>query len=171
MWYVITGGPFAGKTTLLEELRARGYSVQEETARTYIEQELQKGKTIDLIRKDEAVFQQAVFKEKMRGHAALSTQKTIFFDRGIPDSIAYMHANGVAPTSAMEEASKKFVYRKVFILDMVGYAIDHARIESPEVALRIQEALYDAYTELGMPVVRVPVMPLKERVEFILNNL
>jgi predicted ATPase len=170
-WYVITGGPFAGKTTLIRALEKLGYEVEEESARAYIDEELQKGKTIEVIRGDEALFQQAIFDRKIERHSSLPQDKTIFFDRGLPDSIAYLRANDLKVTSEVETATKHSAYKKVFILDLVGHSIDHARTESKELASRIHTELARAYEELGIPVVRVPVLPVSERVQFVLNNL
>ena len=56
-WYVITGAPSSGKTTIVKLLKSKGYIVLYEAARIYIDQELKKGKTIQKIRKDEGKFQ------------------------------------------------------------------------------------------------------------------
>ena len=44
-WYVITGGPSTGKTTLLEELAKRGYKTIPEVARVVIDEGIAAGKT------------------------------------------------------------------------------------------------------------------------------
>jgi predicted ATPase len=36
-WYVITGAPCSGKTSVIRELEKRGYRVVHEVARAYIE--------------------------------------------------------------------------------------------------------------------------------------
>ena len=51
-WYVITGAPSSGKTTLLRELEKAGYRVIHEVARTIIESELAQGRTLKQIRSD-----------------------------------------------------------------------------------------------------------------------
>jgi predicted ATPase len=40
-WYVITGAPSSGKTTLLKELEELGYRVIHEVARAFIEMEME----------------------------------------------------------------------------------------------------------------------------------
>jgi predicted ATPase len=170
-WYVITGGPFAGKTTLIKHLQGLGHNVEEESARAYIDERLQQGETIESIRKDEAAFQQAVLDRKIERHERLSPNQLVFFDRGMPDTIAYYRANDLPISLLALEMMKKYRYRKVFLLALVGHSIDHARTESPEKALRIHTELKRAYEELGMPVIEVPVMPLLERSAFILSNL
>lgn len=170
-WYVLTGGPFAGKTTLLVALQELGLNVESEIARLYIDEEIAKGKTIAEIRKNEASFQYIVHERKLLQHANLHKDKMIFFDRGIPDTIAYLRANNLAVTQEIEKTLARYTYRKVFHLDLVGHATDHARTESLETAARIHAELARAYEELNIPVVTVPVMPVEERVKFILGNL
>ncbi|PIS15984.1 hypothetical protein COT62_00785 [Candidatus Roizmanbacteria bacterium CG09_land_8_20_14_0_10_41_9] len=55
-WYVITGAPSAGKTTLLKELEKKGYTVIYEAARIIIDREMKKGKKLSEIRKNELEF-------------------------------------------------------------------------------------------------------------------
>ena len=87
-WYVVTGGPCSGKTTLLQYLKSLGYHVEFEIARLYIDQELKKGKTLGEIRKNEAGFQMEVLKRKIKLEKTLSQQEQIFLERGIADSVA-----------------------------------------------------------------------------------
>jgi len=56
-WYVITGGPCSGKTTIIKELRKIGYIVYPEAARIFIDKEIRKGRLLKEIRKNEAKFQ------------------------------------------------------------------------------------------------------------------
>ncbi len=45
-WYVITGGPGSGKTTMVNLLRARGYKTTIENARHYFDMQRLNGKTV-----------------------------------------------------------------------------------------------------------------------------
>ena len=170
-WYVITGGPFAGKTTLLNALQELGLNTEAEIARLYIDEEIAKGKTISEIRNDEATFQYAVHERKLLQHAHLPKESLIFFDRGLPDTIAYLRASNLPITPKVEKTISQYPYRKVFLLDLVGHTIDHARTESYETARRIQKELYRAYQELDLPILKVPFMSLKDRIKFVLDNL
>ena len=170
-WYVLTGGPFAGKTTLLVALQELGLNVESEIARLYIDEEIAKGKTIAEIRKNEEAFQYIVHERKLLQHANLRKDKLVFFDRGIPDTVAYLRANNLVVTQEIEKTLVQYAYRKVFLLDLVGHATDHARTESLETAARIHAELGRTYDELNIPVVRVPVLPIEERVKFVLGNL
>ena len=88
-WYVITGPPCSGKTTILNKLKEKGYLIVEEAARVYIDREVKKGKTLKQIRSSEISFQRNVLQIKIDIEKKLPKNETIFFERGIPDSEAY----------------------------------------------------------------------------------
>lgn len=170
-WYVLTGGPGSGKTTLLEELQKRGHNTIKESARYYIKKELAKGLSLEKIREDEKAFQEAVFKQKQIIHEALSTDVITFFDRGYHDTIAYLKYHQHKIARFIAKACNETTYKKVFILDMLPYTKDEARIEDQQTAEELHDALVDAYQESGNEVVQVPALPIEERTQFILDNI
>ncbi len=171
-WYVITGGPSAGKTTVLKYIEEAGYTVLPETARTYIDAEMAKGRMIEEIRIDEKAFQEIVLATKIDLHKDLSKDKIFFFDRGIPDTLAYFLYYGWEPSETMMKAMKECPYKKVFLLDLPPYKKDYARIETDEARQKIHDLLGKVYRDAGFEVVTVPVFPdKKDRAKFILKNL
>jgi len=89
-WWVVTGGPSTGKTTLLELLSNYGYNTKPEAARVFIDQELEKGRSIQQIRGDEKRFQEEVLNLKYETDEATNENETVIWDRGTDgDSIAY----------------------------------------------------------------------------------
>lgn len=170
-WYVITGAPCSGKTTVLRELADRGYSVMPETARTYIDESISQGVSVETIRADEITFQREVLLRKKNNEQSLPQDQIFFFDRGIPDSYAYFRFLGVTDQQLLKE-SLSGIYRKVFLLDPASYKKDYARTESAEDQIVLDKLLQEAYEKANIPVVRVPIFPTKpERVNFILANL
>lgn len=170
-WYVLTGGPCAGKTTLLAELEKRGYKTVPEAARTYIDQERAKGRTLEKIRSDEGVFQHALIPMKVSAEQNASKDDVTFFDRGMHDSLVYFSYAGVSHHPELDEALTHSHYRKVFILDMLPYEKDDARTENYDTASQIHLDLKTAYQNAGMEVVEVPVMPVSARADFVLSHL
>lgn len=168
---MLTGGPKSGKTTLLHELQKRGYRTVSEAAREFIERELNAGKTIGDIRGDEARFQKALIRMKVEAERKLPRDEVIFFDRGMHDSAPYMEMSGAGDDAELKRAVAKSSYRKAFLLDQIDYEPDAVRTESKELAAEIHEMLGETYEKFGIPVVRVPALPLPERVDFILSHL
>ena len=59
-WQVITGAPCCGKTTLVDQLAARGFQTIPETARLYIDREMAKGRTLPELRADRDALQRGI---------------------------------------------------------------------------------------------------------------
>lgn len=168
-WYVLTGGPCAGKTTTLNEIARRGHPILAEGARLEIEEGLARGETLDQIRSGD--WLQRVVRRQFGMEQAVSRDETFFFDRGVPDSLGYYRFLGVEPDQILLDAVKRSTYRKVFLLELTDFVRDGARNETPEEAERIQQLLYEAYAGLGYEIVDVPIMPIPDRADFILSHL
>ncbi len=166
-WYVITGGPGSGKTTLINELQKRGHKTVEEAARLLIEQKLAQGLTLGQIRSDEMSFQEQVFAHKQKQHLALSGDEITFLDRGFHDTVAYMKHFKLQVPKPILDVCKHTRYKRVFVLDMLSYARDSARIEDEDTAQKLHKALIDVYQAYGYEITVVPPMPLAQRVKTI----
>lgn len=167
--YVLTGGPFTGKTTVLDILRQRGYPVVPESARIVIEEEQAKASEV-LPWKDLSRFQEQVVVKQMQLELDASGEH-VFLDRGLLDSYAYSKVgNVIAPIHAHHDAHLR--YAKVFILELLPkYIPDEIRKETLEYRALIHRALGDAYQEFGYVPIVVPVLPPAGRVEFILRHI
>ena len=170
-WYVITGAPSSGKTTIIKLLEKKGYKVLYEIARIYIDKELKEGKTIQQIRKDEAAFQKNILDQKVYFESRLNPKEITFLDRAIPDSIAYYELVRVPRDKYLEDIIKKTFYKKIFLFDKVEFEKDYARTESQEEIEKLERLLEKVYRNLSFPVIKVPKMSVEKRVKFILNNL
>ena len=168
-WYVITGGPCAGKTTTLDELAKRGQCVLAEGARLEIEEGLARGETLDQIRSGD--WLPRVVKRQFALEQAVPKDQTYFFDRAVPDSLAYYTFLGAPQDDVLKDAVRQSAYRKVFFLALVSFEQDHARNESADEAKKIESLLRSAYEGLGYQLVDVPVMSIGDRADFILANL
>jgi predicted ATPase len=171
-WYVITGAPHSGKTSVIELLKKKGYKVVYETARVYIDQELAKGHTLEEIRGDELRFQKGILDKKSEIEKKLDSEEVIFFDRAIPDTGAYYELCGFNKDKRYRELSKKCVYKKVFLFELLPYKKDYARTETEKEQVMLQELLEEEYRKLGNVIVVVPTMNSpEERMKFVLNNM
>lgn len=169
-WYVITGSPSSGKTTIIDSLAKMGYQTVPEAARVLIDEETKKGKTLEEIRKNEIEFQKRVLKIKIETEKRLDKGKIAFFDRGIPDTIAYFQLYGFR-TEDVIKLCKALNYRKIFLLEKLPFQKDYARIEDNEKANKLQMLLRKAYLDLGYEVIDIPAVSVEKRVEMILSNI
>ena len=171
-WYVITGGPSVGKTTLLDELSKQSYAVLPEAARAVIDNAIAGGKTVEQIRGDEQQFQMDVLAMKLQVEAETPTNQITFFDRGMHDTIAYFKLHNFPINPEVAAACNKSKYSLVFLLDpLPRFEHDYARVESEAMAAKLQDLLYQAYADHGMIPVKVPVLPPKERAGWVLQRI
>jgi predicted ATPase len=169
-WYVITGAPCSGKTAVIDELERRGYKVIHEVARAYIDEQLAKGLQLGQIKDDELRFENYILKEKIRIESILAENETIFFDRGMPDSIAYFNLAGLDPAEPLSR-SKLVRYKKIFLLERLGFFKDKVRSEDEETAVKLNLLIEESYRMLGYDIVPVPVQSIEARTDFILERI
>ena len=170
-WYVITGGPSTGKTTVINLLHKLGYHTTIEHARHYIDTWYNEGHTVEEIRNNKKKFQLGILDMQIEGEASIKTKEVVFMDRAIPDNLAYYQFIALDLDQKLINALKEVSYKKIFILDRLPFTKDYARTENEEDQKNIHQLIIDVYTDLGFPIVFVPVLPPLERVEFILKNL
>ena len=169
-WYVITGAPSSGKTSIIRELEGRGYRVVHEVARAYIEEALKKGRKLDEIKADALTFEQHILDRKIDIETSLPKEAVIFLDRAIPDSIAYYKLEGLDAAECLEK-SKTVRYKKVFLFERLVFEKDPVRAEDQAIAAKLEYLLEESYRALGYTILRVPAIPVKTRTDFILKHL
>jgi predicted ATPase len=171
-WYVITGGPSTGKTTLLSELEKLGHLTVPEAARIVIEEATKKGVSLKELRKDERMFQTEVLKLKQKLEEDTKAGVITFFDRGMQDSLAYMRYYGFAVEEWMQDLFTTSRYQKIFLLEpLSNYVKDYARTEPEEFVKQIHEHLRAAYQDSDMKPLLVPEDTVKNRLQFILKHI
>lgn len=173
---VFTWGPCTGKTTLLEALSHDWYKIYPEAARVIIDTWIADGSTIEEIRADEMIFQQKALDLKIQREKEIDEHTQIFFDRWIPDSIAYYRLNN-ATQSEIDSIPEIATYKHVYVLDPLPYKKDDGRIEDEALAIHIHQNLILAYEELWYKVIIVPVFHddketnIRKRIEFVVGTL
>jgi len=171
-WYVITGGPSTGKTTLLAELEKRGFETIPEAARAVIDRAAGRGISVEQLRADECGFQEEVAKLKDEIGSEIDADRIVFFDRGMQDTEAYMQYYGFEMSPATKKMMEDYSYRLVFLLENLPfYEEDYARTEDENFSIAIRQLLYDVYSNHGMRPICVPAMSVEERASFIINEI
>jgi predicted ATPase len=167
-WCVITGAPSSGKTEVILHLERRGQRVVHEAARAYIEQELEKGRTIQKIKEDPLRFERCILRRKVDIESRLPATERLFLDRAVPDSIAYFRFEGL-DSSEPEQQSRQIRYHRVFFFDRLPFNHDPVRSEDETSAETLERLLKVSYHELGYVLIRVPVMPVAQRAQWVLD--
>jgi predicted ATPase len=167
-FYVLTGGPAVGKTTLIEHLADRGHATIRESARDVIEEQKHLGSD-KLPWIDRPGFQRLVLATQLAREDA-AAGKVAFLDRGIPDGIAYLKEGSYEPMPELLEHAQGR-YRLVFLLDPTGnYQKDSVRYEEADIAIKIHQLIEETYKELGYEFVRIPAASVEERAKMLLDK-
>jgi predicted ATPase len=171
--YVITGGPGFGKTSIIDELEVRGYHSVHEISRSIIKEQLESGGDV-LPWKNLATFSRLVFEKRIQQHINTPNHKHSFFDRGIPDVIAYMVRDELELPDKYVHALSEYNYNEIVFLTPPWEEIfinDNERKENFEQACDIHQFITDTYSKLGYKTVEIPKLKIKERVDFILEQI
>ena len=172
-FFVLTGGPGSGKTTLIEALRAAGFATAPEAGRGIIRDQMAIGGPA-LPWRDRALFAELMLSWELRSwHAAFTKSGPVFFDRGAPDTIGYLRLCGLPIPEHATSAAEKFRYaRRVFAAPPWPeiFTQDEERKQTLDEAERTFRSVTTAYAELGYELVPLPRVPVEERVQFVIDE-
>lgn len=164
---VLTGGPGAGKTTVLSALADLGYAVTSEAGRALI----RAGITND----DPVTFAEALLEFETRSYVwALEQPGAVLFDRGLPDVAGnWLAMTGSVPPHVQDAIAACPYNRRVLIAPPWRqiYVHDAERRQSWETAVATYEVMAEAYQRFGYQLVELPLVSVDERVEFVLDIL
>jgi predicted ATPase len=169
-WHVITGAPSCGKTTLINLLAEKGFQTVPEGARQYMEREIAKGQTIEEIRAKPVTLQRGISEVQLEIEGNLQASDFAFLDRGVPDTLAWYRVFGLNPNELLRECFQHR-YASVFILEQLPLKLDGLRFEDDTIIGFLDDWHTWDYGALGYDVIRVPVLPPKERCAFVLEKL
>lgn len=171
---IITGGPGAGKTTLLEQLQQRGYTSVPEVARDIIREQIeQNGNALPW--GNIPAYTRLMLSRSIDSYMEhISRNETLFFDRGIPDTLAYAHLTHQPISPDLQNAALSHRYNLlVFILPPWEeiYHTDTERKQSYQEAIDTYNIMYSTYQSLGYTLSVVPKTTPEERADYILQTI
>jgi predicted ATPase len=174
-FHIITGGPGVGKTTLTNELHVRGFKTVPEIAREIIRQQMEiNGEGLPW--KNKALYTDLMLEASIESYRKMhreNTEETVFFDRGIPDTLCYAKMTGINISKAMNDNAVQYRYnKKVFLLPAWKeiYATDNERKQDWEEAVYTCQMMKKTYQEYGYLVIEVPKTSVDKRISFILET-
>ncbi|MBG2877535.1 AAA family ATPase [Proteus alimentorum] len=171
---ILTGGPGSGKTTLINELKNRGYPCSLEAGRAIIQDQ----SVIDGIAlpwADPNAFAQAMLIWELRSwHEASSNKILYFYDRGLPDIAGYLLLCGLAIPKHLDKAITLFRYSEnVFIAPpwTEVYTQDKERKQTEKEAEETYLAMIAAYKKYHYNLTELPKIGITDRANFIINKI
>ena len=171
--YIITGAPGTGKTSIINELKKRGFNCIDEDSRKVIAKEIITGGEI-LPWKNQIAFESRIVNLRTQQYLSSSQDSICFFDRSAIDSIAYLKLNNLEATPEIINDIKKCNFNKTVFYTPIWQEIfinDSERIENIEQARRIEESHISTYHSKGYELVKIPKSPIKVRTDFIISKI
>lgn len=170
-FHIVTGGPGAGKSTLIAALAARGFATAGESGRAILEsQQMVDGPAQH--HRDAALYAELMLARDMENHARLrAAPGPVFFDRGVPELVGYLEMMGHPAPPHVLRAAEVFRYSSTVFLAPFWpeiYAHDALRKQSLGEAERSTAAAAAIYPRFGYRVIELPKASVEARVAFVL---
>lgn len=171
--FVITGAMGSGKSTVLKLLDAAGFNVMTEAARQILAEQRNIGDE-GVPDKNPKLFIQLLLSRAICQYTqAQDLDKTIIYDRGVPDIVAYAQLFNLDYSPA-QQAAKLYRYETtVFVFPAWEdiYVTDDERIMSYEAAKNFGMNVRQVYQNYGYTLIDVPCISPESRVQFIVEKL
>uniref|UniRef100_B0T1V1 NadR/Ttd14 AAA domain-containing protein n=1 Tax=Caulobacter sp. (strain K31) TaxID=366602 RepID=B0T1V1_CAUSK len=171
---VVTGGPGAGKTSLIEALERRGLPCAFETGRAIIRGQVDVGGTA-LPWADREAYARLMLTMDSRIHAGAEVLSgPVFFDRGVPDIVGYLRLCGLPIPEDLAAAALALRYDPLVFIAPPWPEIftnDAERKQDFAEAVRTHAVMAQVYAELGYTLAELPRASVEDRVDFVLERL
>jgi len=137
--------------------------------------EAQKKGIAQLFLEDPLMFSEQLLlgRQKQFLEADSLQQEVVFFDRGLPDVVAYLDYLKSSYPDSFKTICSQHKYDIVFILKpwKAIYEQDNERYETFEQALILHDFLVKTYSKYSYSIIDTPFGTVEERLSFIINHL
>jgi len=174
-FFILTGGPGSGKSTLIEELNKRGFFGIEEVARKVIQEEMALGgEALPGNNIGHRIEKMIIRSIESYQDALKQLTEPIIFDRGVLDYVGYAYRTNTPISEELHRAALSLVYnKKVFLAPPWEdiYCNDTERKQSFEEALEVYDHLFKIYSKFGYEIIELPKTSVENRADFVISHI
>ncbi|SFD13419.1 AAA family ATPase [Tropicimonas isoalkanivorans] len=168
--FVVTGGPGAGKTSLITELARRRIHTSPESGRAIIREEMASGGDA-LPWSDRMAYAERMLERDLCAYEdAQALSGPVIFDRGIPDIMGYLILCGLpVPPHAAAAAGSARYNRRVFLAPFWDeiFTQDIERKQTRAEAEETCAVMRRTYVALGYEIIEIPRTDVPGRADFV----
>ncbi len=172
--FVVTGGPGAGKTSLIRELARQGFQHSPEAGRAIIRDQMRIGGTA-LPWGDRAAYARRMLQWDIESYRrAMTLCGPVIMDRGLPDIVGYLRLCRLPVPTDICRAIEAHPYNpRVFIAPHWPeiYATDNERKQDQIEARATYRMMRDTYEALGYQLIELPRTSISDRACFLRKHL
>ncbi|MDD7969933.1 AAA family ATPase [Roseinatronobacter sp. HJB301] len=169
---IISGCSGGGKSTLLLELKRRGFETIEEPGRRIVSEELQgDGRALPWVNL-EAFARKAIEMASRDRERVKGVERWAFFDRGLVDAaVALEHATGIAASKTLAEHDR--FQKRVFLTPPWPeiYQTDPERRHDLDEGIDEYHRLCSTFEQLDYEIIVLPKVGVESRADFVLDRL
>ena len=168
---VLTGGPGAGKTAILEALAQAGMRVAPDVARDIIRERKKAGLSP---RPSPVEFGRETLKRNVFNYDdAARSERATFFERGVGDSVGSLYIHGFISYSEAQSLMRQYRYdQPVFVVPpwQEIYTTDSERDQTFEESVKVFDEIVAWYQRFEYTVKEVPIGTIESRVSYLLDE-
>lgn len=173
-FFILTGGPGSGKSSVLKMLEDIGFKTASEVGRKIIKEQITAGGNITHTG-DKVAFRDLMLHYSINDfNQYLNEHSIIFFDRGIPDLIGYSKLISEPVSKGLSTAIQMYRYNStafIFPPWKAIYAHDEERKQDFQEAIKTYECIKKGYVGSGYQLVELPKVSISDRANFILDHI
>ena len=170
---IISGAPGTGKSSIIKELKEKGYYCFDEVWNKKYKNPTNKSNMNDI---DE--FSKHIFNERLKqlhfNNFNNIKENIIFYDRSIVDTISYLKHYNKEIIPLWKKKCSKYRYNNIVFFCPIWkdiYTQNETRKEDFEESKKIEKTLIKTYNEFSYELRILPKIKISKRVNFIFNNL